>query len=173
MPISSSEIKYYKSAHLGLSLGGAITTNEITTAELNNLWDDVASSEAASLTGYTEYRCLYIQNKNATIDLLKALFYLNTNTPHTDTTIEIALGSTGVDAAETVELVDEVDSSGLLAAAGVTFYSGEGIENGLDIGTIPANGGFMAVWLKRIVAASADPYPLDNVVIGVIGETTT
>ena len=60
MPIVSGDIKYYLSGGGGntnpnASLGGAISSTEITPASLHNLFDLVSSADASA--GTDDYRC--------------------------------------------------------------------------------------------------------------------
>ena len=69
MPVLSGDIKFYLTGALSdggaqadpnASLGGYRSSTEITSAMLNNLFDNVSSAEASS--GDTEYRCICVQN---------------------------------------------------------------------------------------------------------------
>lgn len=69
MSVQDTDIKYYLTgagsdggvqADPNASLGGYRSSTEIVTASLNNLFDDISSSEAS--TGDTEYRCICVKN---------------------------------------------------------------------------------------------------------------
>ena len=117
MPVDAADIKFFKSAIVGsdgiASLGGAITSNELTTALLNDLFDDVLSSEATS--GRTEYRCVYLQNKHATLTLRTTSLFIVANDSNPGVNCAIGLDPAGLDGVATT-IADETG-----VPAGVTF----------------------------------------------------
>lgn len=163
MPIASSELKFFKSSS-GVGLGGAISGTEIVSGNLNNLFDDVSSAQ--SFTGITEYRCLYVKNTNAAINLLNTLFYIEADSSSTDTSLEIGLGTAGPNATEQTIPDEET------APAAVVFEAGIGAENALAVGTVDFNGGYHAIWIKRVVAAESDAQATDLGSLTIDGETT-
>ncbi len=167
MPIASSDIKYYLSGGSSNSdpnaaLGGAISSTQITDATVANLFDNVSSAETTA--GDTEYRCLYVKNTHATLTLQSAKVYINTNTPSSDTSAEIGLGSSAVNGTE------QTVANESTAPTSVTFSTAAGSGNALSIGNIPA-GQHKAIWVKRIVNAGAAAYNADSVIIRVEGDT--
>lgn len=165
MPIASTDIKEYKStftANSITSLGGAITATEITTDTLNNLWDDVASTESSS--GRTEYRCYYVKNTHGSLTYKNVEVYINSNTPSADSSVEIGLGTSAVNGTEQT-VADETT-----APVGVTFSTAAGSGNALVIGDIPA-GEHKAIWVKRIISAAANAYTEDEYEIAYDGDT--
>src|SRR5687768_11458567 len=165
MPIVAADIKEYKSTFSagGIdSLGGAITATEITDNTTHNIWDVVSSTE--SNTGDTEYRCIYVKNTNATLTLESAKVWIATNTPSTDTSVEIGLGTSAVNGTE------QTVANESTAPSGVTFSTAAGEGNALTIGNIP-NGQHKAIWIKRIVGATAGAYNDDNYVLSYAGDT--
>lgn len=167
MPIASSDILYFLSggaanADPNASLGGAISGTQITDATLHNLFDIVGSSESSN--GDTEYRCFYVKNNHGTLTLQSALSWIFSNTPSTDTSVEIALGSSAVNGIEQT-VADEST-----APTGVTFSAPATEGTALSIGNIPP-GEHKAIWIKRIVNASASAYNTDQAVVRVKGDT--
>src|SRR4051812_958500 len=69
------------------SLGDQVSTTAITTATLNNLFDDVTGAEAAA--GSTEYRCLFVLNNHATLTLQNSTISVFSETG-TGSTVTIA-----------------------------------------------------------------------------------
>ena len=125
-----------------VSLGGAKSSTVMGT----DLLDGVSSAEA--LAGDTEYRCFYIHNAHATLTMESAVAWIQANTPSGDTTLEIGLGTSAVNATEQT-VADEQT-----APSGVTF-SAAGTEGAaIALGNIPP-GQHRAVWVKRIVNAAA------------------
>ena len=147
MPIISTDIKYRLSGGVSntdpaLSLGGVKSTTDMPTS----LLDNVTSAEA--LAGDTEYRAFYVHNNHGTLTLEAAKVWIQANTPSGDTTLEIGLGTSAVNANEQT-VADEST-----APSGVSF-SAAGTEGAaITLGNIPA-GQHRAVWVKRIVTAAA------------------
>lgn len=144
------------------SLGGEKSSTAITTATLHNLFDLLSSADAAA--GDTEYRCLYVHNAHASLALEVANIWINTQTPSPSTSVEIAVGSSALNA------VEQNVAGENAAPTGVTFSAPASEAAGLALGTIPA-GQHRAVWVKRIVTAGAEAINVDNVILRVKGDT--
>jgi hypothetical protein len=155
MPIINTEIKYRLSggaanATPAASLGGAKSSTEMST----DLFDDVTSGEASA--GDTEYRCIYIHNSNGGgLTMESAKIWIQANTPSTDTTIAIGVGTAAINATEQT-VVDEST-----APSGVSFSSPSTEGTALALGNIPA-GQHKAVWVRRTVTAAAAAYNNDT-----------
>lgn len=167
MPIVANDIKFYLSGGAGntdvnASLGGAKSSTEITTATLHNLFDQVSSAESSA--GDTEYRCIYVENTHGTLTLQNAAAYISSNTPSGDTTLDIGLGTAGIDTQEQT-VADEST-----APSGVTFSAPATLGAGLSIGNLAA-GSYMAIWLRRTVNSSAAAYSNDGATVNVGGDT--
>lgn len=175
MPILSGQIKLFKSSN-GVGLGGPISPTEIQSGALNNIFDDVSSSEA--LDGDVEYRCVYVKNENGSIPLKNGIAYIFAQTSSPDTNIEIGLGVAGPNNDEP-PIPDEST-----APVGVLFESDIGPENGIifvyqpphpnagDPCDIDANGGYYPIWIKRVVNAAAGATSSDVSTLAIRGETT-
>jgi hypothetical protein len=167
MPIISTDIQYRLSGGAGntdvnASLGGVKSSTNVGTG-LHNLFDVVSSAEASS--GDTEYRCVYVHNNHGTLTMQSAKIWIVTNTPSTDTSIEIALGSSAVNGTEQTVANENT------APTGVTFSAPSSEGASLSIGDIPA-GQHKAVWIKRIVNAGAGAYNDDSATIRVRCDTS-
>lgn len=163
MAVTPEEIQYFESVFSadGVdSLGGAITANQLT-GVLNELWDNVSGLEAQS--GITEYRCLYVQNTNATDTLQTAEVYIAADTVEPDSQISIALDPAGVNG-EAQTVANETTEP-----SGVVWQSGEGIGNAIAIGDIPPLQ-FQAIWMRRVVDSGAQA-ALASATITVSGDT--
>lgn len=157
MPIISTDIVYRLSGgasntDVNASLGGAKSSTSVGTG-LHNLFDVVGSAEAA--TGDTEYRCVYVHNNHGTLTMQSAKIWISSNTPSTDTTVEIALGSSAVNGTETSVANENT------APSGPTFSAPASEGAALSIGDIPA-GQHKAVWIKRIINTGAAAYNSDG-----------
>lgn len=167
MAVLNTDIKFYLSggaanSDVNASLGGAKSSVEITSAQLHNLFDVVSSAEASA--GDVEYRCLYVENTNGTDALLSAVAWLSANTPSGDTSMDIGLGTSAIDANEQT-VADEST-----APAGVTFSAPATQGAGLAIGDLAA-GEHKAIWLRRTVNAAASAYNSDGATLAVGGDT--
>jgi hypothetical protein len=166
-PIVAGDIDFHLSGGAGnsdpdASLGGAISTTQIVDATLHNLFDIVAGDEA--LPGDSEYRCFYVKNNHGSLTLQNAEIWVQTESPSTDSDEEIGLGTSAIGGTEQT-VADESS-----APAGVTFSQANGEGASLAIGNIPA-GSHKAVWIKRVISATAAAYDNDSSVIRVKGET--
>lgn len=147
MPIVSGDIKYRLSGGAAntdptLSLGGAKSSTDMST----NLLDNVSSAEA--LAGDIEYRAFYVHNNHGTLALESAKIWIQANTPSGDTTLEIGIGTSAVNATEQT-VATESD-----APSGVTFAAAANEGAAIALGNIPA-GQHRAVWVRRTVNAAA------------------
>jgi hypothetical protein len=163
MPIQPSDIQYRLSGGAvntapALSLGGAKAAAVAGT----NIFDDVSSVEAAA--GHIEYRCVYVHNAHATLTLVGAVAWLNSNTPSAATDIALGLGTSVLNATETAT------ASETAAPAGVTFSAAAGLGAGVVLGDIPP-GQSRAIWLRRTVGAGAAAIGSDPFTVRVEGDT--
>src|SRR3954454_11533100 len=128
MAIVASDIVYrYSGAAAGgdttagaaaTSLGDQISTTAITTAVLNNLFDDVSGAEAAA--GRVEYRCAFVLNNHATLTLQNAGIYITSQTSGGGT-IDMGLDPAAVSAKGSGSAQAAVVANEITAPAGVTF----------------------------------------------------
>lgn len=168
MPISASDIQFYLSGGSGnsdpnASLGGAVSTTQISTTALHNLFDAVGSGEASS--GDTEYRALFVKNNHGSIILESAVIWIQSQTTSPDTSLEIALADEGI--ASTIETVADEST----APSGPTFSAPSSKGSGLSIGNLGA-GQYHGIWIKRIVSAAAAAVSNDTAILRVEGNTT-
>ena len=171
MAITSSNIKFYLSGgtsntNVNASLGGAISTTEVTDNSLHNLFDKTLGTE--STAGDIEYRCIYVKNTHASLELELAKIWISTNTSSPANVIAIALDGAGKGGtAET-----ETDEG--TAPTGETFSNPSAYSGGLSLdggGTGLGAGISYPIWIRRTIAAGATA--VDNVtfVLSVQGDT--
>lgn len=166
MPIISTDIIYRLSGGSGntdpnASLGGVKSSTAIGSG-LHNLFDIVSSAESAA--GDTEYRCFYVHNAHATLTMQNSVIWIQSNTTSTDTTIEIALGSSAVNGTE------QTVANESTAPTGVTFSAPANQGAALSIGNV-LPGEHKAVWVKRIVNVASSAYNNDTATIRVLCDT--
>jgi hypothetical protein len=143
------------------ALGGVISSNAVSAA-VNALFDRVTGAEA--LVGGVEYRCVYVKNNHGSLTLYGATVWLSANTPSTDTTVDIGLGTAAINATE------QTVGNESTAPSGVSFSAPASYGAGLAIGDIPA-GHYKAVWIRRTTSASAAAYNSDGFTLAVQGDT--
>ena len=167
MAILVADIKFYLSggasnSDVDASLGGVVSSVEVTTSSLHNLFDRVSGAEA--LAGDTEYRCIYTKNTHGSLTLQTAVAWISSNTPSTASTIDIGLGTSAISATE------QTVANESTAPSAVTFTAPATLGAGLAIGNLtPAD--TMAIWIRRTITASAGPYTTDTVTLNVGGDT--
>ena len=152
MAIIASDIKFYLSGGAGntdpnASLGGIISTTEITDDTLDNLFDNVSGAEHTA--GDTEYRCFYVKNTNGTDTAYAVKLYIDTNTPAVDDTILIGLDLAGANATG-----DDIADESTAPSPAVTFVTAVDLANALSLGNLAA-GVRYAIWVKRVVSAGS------------------
>lgn len=161
MAIIQSEIQFFLSGGAGnsdpnASLGGVRSTTQITTAQLANLFANVAPQEAQD--GSVRYRALYILNSNASLTWENAVAFLQANTPSADTTIDISVATEAIGA--TIQTI----VNDTTAPTGQTFTAPSAVGTGLALGSIGA-GTFKGIWVRRTVNAGASAIAIDNAIL--------
>jgi hypothetical protein len=101
-------------------------------------------SEANSLTGIIEYRCLYVLNSSASDAATDVRIWINSNTPGGDN-IAIGLDPVGLNGTATT-----IAAPGIVAPGGVSFSQPVTYGTALVMGNIPI-GQHYAFWQRRTV----------------------
>lgn len=140
-------------ANVNASLGGVKSSVEVSDATLHNIFDQVSGDESEA--GDVEYRCIYVHNANATLDMQNAVAWILSNSPSPGSDVAIGVGSSAVNGTE-----QTVANEGT-APAGVTFSAAANEGAAIALGTIPA-GQHRAVWIRRTITAGAAAYNADN-----------
>ena len=171
MAITSSNIKFYLSgggsnSNVNASIGGAISSVEVTDNSLHNLFDKTLGTE--STAGDIEYRCIYVKNTHASLELELAKIWISTNTSSPANVIAIALDGAGKGGTAETETDENVAPTG---ETNPTAYSGGLSLDGGGSGTGLGYGVAYPIWIKRTIAAGATA--VDNVtfVLSVQGDT--
>lgn len=145
------------------SLGDQVSTTAITTATLNNLFDDVSGAESAA--GDIEYRCIFVLNNHATLTLTNATVAVQSQTAGGGAidiaTDNIAVSAKGSGSAQAATIANEST-----APSGVSAFGAGPLALG-DLGPGQVKG----VWLRRTVTAGAGAVDPDGVVLRVTGDT--
>ena len=171
MAITSSNIKFYLSgggsnSNVNASIGGAISSVEVTDNSLHNLFDKTLGTE--STAGDIEYRCIYVKNTHGSLELELAKIWISTNTSSPANVIAIALDGAGKGGTAETETDENV------APTGETFSQPSAYSGGLSLdgtGTGLGYGVSYPIWIRRTIAAGATA--VDNVtfVLSVQGDT--
>lgn len=170
MPIASGDIEYRLSGGASntdpnAALGGAMSTvggGVITTAVLNNLFDDVSGDESAA--GDVEYRCFYVKNNHGSLTWENIVAWISAVSASSDSVYAIGLDPAGASADATT--IGDEDSS----PAGVSFTSPTDKPSGLSIADLAA-GAYQAIWIRRMISAAASAANSDGPTVRVEGDT--
>ncbi len=151
MALAPSDIKFYLSGGNAntdpdASLGGSISTTEVSYNTLNALFNTVTGSEAES--GVTHYRCIYIKNTNGTTTFPDVNAWVDQISGY-GVSFEIA-----IEAPTAQTIANETTSP-----TGLSFSAPSYREEGLAIGNLTAGSSY-AIWIKRIISAGA-PFHAD------------
>lgn len=166
MAIVTGDIKFYLSGGAGnadpnASLGGLISSTEVSGTALNNIFDDVSGDE--STPGDTEYRGIYVKNTHGSLTLQGAKLWLESEVG-SGANIAIALAGEGLNG--TMETIATESA----APVGESFTSPTTKGTGLSLGDIPF-GQKYGFWLRRTVGAATPAQAADGVTPRVEGDT--
>jgi hypothetical protein len=171
MPIAASDIHFRFSGGASnnspaASLGGAMSSNQITDNVQQNLFDDVSGAE--STAGDIEYRAFYVLNNHGSLTLVDARVYFSSSpvTAAAGTDMHMALAGEAINT--TIETVANEDT----APVGETFTQPTTYTGGLQLngsgGLAPADD--KGVWLRRTTTAGASA-AADSATVKVEGDT--
>jgi len=180
MPLSadSLEFRYTNNAsHTTntLSLGGSISSNEITN---NIVFDDVTADE--SQTGKTEYRAIGLINLDPDYDYLDVKVWISgyDRASTKPDTISFALekpsgGNGAIQGPLASETTAPNENSFVVDTGATVSWTTEDSGSTLTYGTIDHGGDmWMGIWLRREVPAGAEAYSDRTCTITVRGETS-
>lgn len=145
------------------SLGKYISTTQITTNILNNLFDDISGTENAAST--VDYRCIFIHNAHASLTMLSTVVYLSAEVSGGASIAiaidDVAASAIGSASAQADQITNETTAPSSVGAFSSPTTSG----TGLSLGDIPA-GQCRAVWIRR-TAANTSAKDSDGVTIAI------
>ena len=152
------------------SLGDQLSTSAWAGGSLNDLFDDISGAENAAST--VDYRCVFIQNTNASNAYESPTVYLSAETAG-GASISIAIDNIAASAIGSASAQAAVIASETTAPSGVgTFSAPTTSGTGLSLGNLAAAGSTScrAIWIKR-TAANTAALSADGVTIAVTGDT--
>jgi hypothetical protein len=172
MPVAASDmlLRYSVSAAAGdttagsaaTSLGDQISTTTITSAQLNNLFDDVSGSESSA--GDVEYRCVFVLNNHATDSATSVEVSVQAEVA-SGASIAIALDNIAVSAKGSASAQAAVIADENTAPSGVGAFG----AGPLSIGTMTA-GQVKGVWVRRTVTAATSALANDGFTLRIAGQ---
>lgn len=149
-----------------LSLGDEVSSTEVSSTPLNNLFDNVTAAERTS--GIEDYRCLYIKNEHPTSPLIGARIYVSTQTPASDTVVAIALDPEGIGDGSSTGVAEIIPDEVTAPVNAVFAPPNNSYATALVIGDMDP-GECQAIWVKRTVNVGAVARLSDNFVLTVTG----
>lgn len=172
MSVAASDIKFYltggaANSDVNASLGGTTSSVEITTATLNNLFDNISAAEALSGDSPGNHRAIAVKNTHATDTLYSAKIWGGgtADGPTVYTVFQLALDS------GTQSVADEDTSPSSPALSFAVHATESGVDPALSLGDIVA-GAQKRIWVRRNVSAGAPALSGDNKTLTVKGQTT-
>jgi hypothetical protein len=144
------------------SLGGVMSSTEISGTALNNLFDDVSPDEATS--GSTEYRMIDIYN-SGDAEATSVELYTDPNTSSTDTSLELGHDATNNPHTAGADL-ETLANETTVPASPVIAFAVHDSGSKLTIPNIPS-GQAARVSVKRIVSAGATNTSSDSATLKV------
>lgn len=149
------------------SLGGYISTTQVSGTPLDNLFADLSGDDNAN--SVVDYRCLFVHNNHGSLTLQTAVVWLSAIVGG-GTTKTIAVDSAGITALASSPAQAAVIGSRTSAPSGVGSFSAPTTKGaGLSLGNI-GPGQVCAIWVKR-AAANTSALNNDGITISVGGDT--
>lgn len=148
------------------SIGGFMSSTQITDATLHNLFDVVTGDENAASD--VEYRCFFIHNNHGSLTWESVKVWLFSETAG-GASAAIAIDGTGVVSATSASAQAERVANESTAPSGETFSSPTTKGAGLSVGNIGA-GQTVAIWVRR-TAANTAAVDTDGVIVRAEGDT--
>lgn len=181
MPIVAADVKIKLSiksgsagnslaqADVNASLGKYISTTEIVTATLNNLFSNVTG--AANAASAVDYRCIFVHNTHGTITLENAGIYISSQVAG-GTSLDIAIDNIAASAigSSSAQAFVATDSSTSPGGSAGAFSAPTTSGTALALGNL-LPGFCRAVWVRR-TAANTVAVDSDGGTFVVVGDTS-
>ena len=145
-------MKWYKCQNWqeGDSHGGDISESEITSEELENIFDNVTNEERIS--GQTEYRKIYVKLIENDKRIYNTKLWIDQFTSNPDD--EVSICATGTN--------DDTQAD----AQSYSYSSPDSFENSVSLGDIYPSG-YKPIWIKRVVNPNSRPYHFNTFRLGI------
>lgn len=132
------------------SIGGFMSSTQLTNNSLHNLFDAVTGDENAALD--TEYRLIFVHNSNGTDTLgPNTKLWIQTDTPAGAADVAIAVDGTGITSATLATAQAERVANENTAPSGEAFTSPLSKAAGIAVPNMTA-GQVLPVWIRRTAA---------------------
>ena len=162
MPITAADLLWKRSINTGPgnstaqadpddSIGGFMSTTELTSGASHDIFDPISGAE--NQAGTIDYRCVFIHNNHGTLTLQAPRIWI-TNPVAGGADAAIALDDTGVVAEDSASAQAERIADENTAPSGETFSAPTSKATGLAPGDI-GPGQCVAVWIRRTATDSA------------------
>lgn len=146
------------------SIGGFMSTTDVTTATLQNLFSSITAAQAAA--GVTIYRCVFVLNSAAdTWEEVKAWLV---SQQAGGGTVAIGLDPAGAVDGDANTAQAEAPADEETAPDGVTFSNPTTEEGALALGELEGGEAY-AIWLRLTVPPDVEALNLDNAIMRVKG----
>jgi len=139
------------------SLGGGISFYSPRSAIRNEIFPDVTTAQR--IAGITSYRCLYLDNEHSTLTMASLTAWLEALAAGAGATFHIGVDPAGING------VAAAIANETTAPAGVSFSAPTSYGAGINLGSL-APGDYIALWLRRTIAAGATARQYDQVRLG-------
>lgn len=137
-----------------LSLGGNVSSTQVVSNNLHNLFRRITDSEASS--GVTLYRCVAIKNRDATAEMRNVVLYMVSDTKSVDSLGLYSKAQAGRNTVETAVANEFTAPTG----SNINFIAVLNRSGGIKLGDLDV-GEFINVWLRYTVNPGASPFPND------------
>jgi hypothetical protein len=169
-PIATTDIQFRHSggsanSNPDLDLGGVESSNQLTDATDNNLFDDVTGAESAA--GSVEHRGIYAHNNDGSRTLQDARIYISVLTTSSSTELDIGIAVEAVNTTMAT-IANETTVPGSVTFSRPTTYAG-GLQ--LNAATGLAAGARRGVWVRRTVTAGATAAAGDSGTLKIEGDS--
>lgn len=137
------------------SLGKYVSTTQLNSTALGNLFDDVTGQE--NTTGTTDYRCVFVYNANSANALQNAVLWLSGGDPAGGSTITLAVDTTAPSALGSSTAQADTIANELTAPTAIGSWAAPTVSTpgtALALGTIGA-GQVKAFWVRRVTSGVA------------------
>lgn len=148
------------------SLGKYLSTTLLVDSLLSNLFDTITGAENAALEA--EYRLMFVHNNHATLTLLGAIAWLETEIAG-GAVAAISVDTTGITAVGSIPVQAKTIANEDTAPATQVFTAPTTKATGLSIGNL-APGQCQGIWVRR-TTTNSPPFSLDGVGVRVEGDT--
>jgi hypothetical protein len=150
------------------SLGNYRASSNITTAQDNNVFDDVTGDEASS--GDTEYRAIAFVNTHGSLPLTSCKVWIQVDTGNGEDDISFGVEAPSNETNGFIQTIaDESTAPSAISWSDATSKA-TGLACPLGSGEV-GSGEWFGIWLRRVISAAASAAAAEAVTMRVEGDT--